>query len=88
METLFVLERSYRYPKGEVRDAVLSVFMLDRIHKPNRRRVEQALETFVSLNIPYADAYHAALMAELGSTRIVSFDRDFDRVPGVHWMEP
>jgi predicted nucleic acid-binding protein len=34
------------------------------------------------------DAYFAALMEQLKLTEIVSFDRDFDRVPGLTRVEP
>ncbi len=34
------------------------------------------------------DALHAALMHEEGITTIISYDADFDRVPGIKRMEP
>jgi predicted nucleic acid-binding protein len=43
---------------------------------------------YAELNISFVDAYHAALMKRLGLTDIVTFDRQFDRVPGVSRLEP
>ena len=48
----------------------------------------RALDLFVDLNIPYLDAYHAVAMDDLGCTQILSFDRDFDRIPGIERVEP
>lgn len=33
------------------------------------------------------DAIHAAVMERLGLTRLVSFDRGFDRIPGIERIE-
>jgi predicted nucleic acid-binding protein len=42
----------------------------------------------VTSNFSFADAYHAVLMGRLNIPEIVSFDRGFDRVPGITRVEP
>ncbi len=53
-----------------------------------KRRFERVFNYYVDLNISFADAYHAVLMEDLKLTTIISFDRDFDRVPGLQRLEP
>jgi predicted nucleic acid-binding protein len=55
---------------------------------PAKRRLRRVFALYVERNIPFADAYHAVIAETLGSGEIVSFDRDFDRIPGVRRMEP
>ena len=43
---------------------------------------------YVNLNLPFADAYHAILMQRLTLTKIVTFDREFNRIPGITRVEP
>lgn len=87
-EAVFVLERTLRQPKAAIRDAVVELLKLPGIVLPGKRRLRRAFALYVDTNIPFVDAYHAALMADLGLTDIVSFDRDYDRLPGLHRVEP
>ena len=45
-------------------------------------------DLYMDLNISFADAYHAVLMQRGRLNQIVSFDKGFDRVPGIKRMEP
>jgi predicted nucleic acid-binding protein len=53
--------------------------------KPGLRRAFDLYVRFPSLS--FADAYHAHLALERGG-EIVSFDRGFDKIPGVKRIEP
>ena len=87
-ETVFTLSRSYREPKEKIREALLAVLDLPGIILPGKKSYRRAFDLFVELNLPFADAYHVALMERLKIGRIMSFDRDFDRVPGLSRIEP
>lgn len=87
-ETVYTLQRFYRQPKAAIRDALLPLIELPGIILPGKRRFREVFELYVDLNLPFADAYHAVLMKRLGSTEVVSFDRDFDRIPDVTRVEP
>ena len=87
-ETVFVLERHYRQPKSAIRDAILAFLDLPGVVLPSKRRFRRVFDLYVTLNISFADAYHVALMERHEIDEVVSFDRDFDRVPGVTRVEP
>jgi predicted nucleic acid-binding protein len=55
---------------------------------PGQSAVRAALDLYVDLNISYGDALTAVEMAGRGLSEVVSFDRDFDRVPWLRRVEP
>jgi uncharacterized protein len=87
-ETVFTLERFYKQSKEAIRGAFLPLIELPGIVLPGKRRFRRVFSYYIGKNIPFADAYHAVLMESLRLTRIVSFDRDFDRIPTVARVEP
>ena len=87
-ETVFTLQRQYRQPKATIRDGVLAILDLPGILLPGKRRYHRIFDLYVDLNIAFADAYHVVLMEQLKLTEIVSYDREFDRVPGINRSEP
>ena len=50
--------------------------------------VHTCLDLFVEKNLKWSDALIAARMLEWGYTEICTFDRHFDRIPGINRMEP
>jgi uncharacterized protein len=87
-ETVFTLERVYKQSKQAIRDALLPLIELPGFVLPGKRRVRRVFSYYIDQNISFADAYHAVLMESLHLTRIVSFDRDFNRIPTVARVEP
>jgi len=87
-ETVFTLERVYKQSKQAIREAFLPLIELPGIMLPGKRRVRRVFSYYIDQNISFADAYHAVLMESLHLTQIVSFDRDFDRIPTVARVEP
>lgn len=87
-ETVFTLERVYKQPRKAIRDAFLPLLELPGIVLPGKRRFRKVFDLYVDHNLPFADAYHVVLMERLKTSEIVSFDRDFDRIPGVRRIEP
>ena len=53
-----------------------------------KRKFREVFRLYVERNISFADAYHVVMMQKLGLTKIVSFDRDFNRIPTVTRIEP
>jgi uncharacterized protein len=87
-EVVFTLERSYRKPKQAISDALLPLIELAGLTLPGKRRYRRAFDLYVRHNLPFADAYHAAVMESLGVAEVISFDRHFDRIPGITRSEP
>ena len=87
-ETVFTLQRQYGVPKAEIRDNLLPILELPGIVLPGKRRLRKVFDLYVDLSLPFADAYHVALMQRLGLRHIVSFDKELNRVPGVTRVEP
>ena len=87
-ETVFTLQRQYGHSRAAIRDTLLPLIDLPGIILPGKRRFRRVFDLYVDLNLPFVDAYHAVLMDDLGLTEIVTFDREFDRVPGVTRLEP
>jgi len=83
-EAVFALERS----KAEIRSAVLSLVELHGIVLAGKRKFREVFDLYVERNISFADAYHVAMMQKLGLSKIVSFDRDFNRVLTLQRVEP
>ena len=87
-ETVFTLERSYKVPKAQIRDAIQALLALPGIILPGKRRYIRIFEIYVDYNLPFGDAYIAADMERYGSTELYSFDRRFNRIPGITRLEP
>ena len=87
-ETVFTLQRQYGHPKAAIRDALVPLIELPGIELPGKQRFRQVFDMYVDLNISFVDAYHAVLMKQLKLTEIVTYDRQFDRVPGITRIDP
>ncbi len=82
-ETVFTLQRHYKQSKADIRENVLPLIELPGMVLPGKRRFRAAFDLYVDLNLPFADAYHASLMQSLGLSEVITFDEDFDRIPGM-----
>ncbi len=87
-EAVYTLQRTYRQLKQAIRDALLPLIELPGLILPAKRRFRRIFDLYSTLNISFADAYHAVFMEQLKLTEVVSFDRDFDRVAGLKRIEP
>jgi predicted nucleic acid-binding protein len=88
LEMVFTLERTYKRRKPEIGAAVLALLDLPGLELPGKQHFREVFDRYVDLNISFADAYHSVLMDRLGLQEVVTFDRDFDRVPGIKRLEP
>ena len=86
-EVVFTMERSYGLTRAEIRDALLPLIELPGINLPGKRLIRDIFALYVERNIPFADASHAVLMLHEGIPDIFSFDRHFERIPGINRLE-
>ena len=87
-EAVFTLERHYHQPKERIRAALLPLLELPGLILPGKRHFRQVFDLYVSLNLPFADAYHAVLAKRFKTPEVASFDKHFDRIPGIKRLEP
>ena len=87
-EVVFVLERTYRVPKKEIRELLLPIILFRGLILPRKRLFLQVFDLYIDKNIPFADAYNANLMKKLKVTEVASYDTHFDRVEGLRRFEP
>lgn len=87
-EAVYVLERTLRRPKTLIRDGILTVLDLPGIIYPGKQHLRRAFALYVDHNLPFTNAYHAVLALDQSGGEIVSFDRHFDRLPGLRRTEP
>ena len=87
-EAVFTLEKRYRAAKPAIREGLFSLIELPGLQLPGKGRLRRAFDLYVDRNMSFGDASHIALMEQLGITEIASFDKDFDRVPGISRVEP
>lgn len=86
-ETVFTLQRRYQQPKARIREILLPLLLLPGILLPGKRGWMKVFNTYVDLNLSFADAYHVVLMEKLKLSEIATFDTDFDRVSGIKRVE-
>lgn len=76
-------------PAPEVAARLEPVFSLPGLHIQGKERIKHALDLYAAY--PFLDFEDALIIAHLersGSEELMSYDRHFDRVPGVHRIEP
>ena len=79
----------HRYVAIDRRDAIQPAFdallgVVDEVYPIERSDVERARDVLAGRKVSSArDALHVAVMERRGVTRILSFDRAFDRVPSL-----
>ena len=87
-ETVFTLQRHYHQPKVKIREVLLPLIELPGMLLRGKRHFREVFDLYVELNLPFADAYHAVLMKRRKLNEIVTFDAEFDRILGLHRLEP
>ena len=88
LEVVWTLERYYKKSRQEIKSALLPLLQLKNIRLTGKRQLPKVFDFYINLNIPFADAYHILFMEKNKLIQIISFDRDFDKVPGITRIEP
>lgn len=89
-DAVFVLGSPYIYklPRPRIRDLLAPLVALPHLRLPNRRILLRALDIYAATGLDFGDAMLVAAMEQRVSTKLYSWDRDFDRVPGIQREEP
>lgn len=84
-EVVFTLERTYKLSRGRARELILPLLGLPGMSA--NPELLAALDMHVERKLSLPDAY-LIVRALQGSGQVISFDRDFDRIPGLQRIEP
>lgn len=89
-EVVYVLSsRSpYKQPRANVRTLLWPIVSLSSLKVPNRRSFLRALDVYASTTLDFEDCLSVAHMERQKITTILSYDQDFDRIPGIIRREP
>ncbi|MDE3095889.1 MAG: PIN domain-containing protein [Chloroflexota bacterium] len=86
-EAVFALQRSYREPRDRIAAGLLPIIELPGIVLPGKRHYRSIFDLYVGGGLGFADCYHVVLMQRLKLSDILTFDTDFDGVPGIRRRE-
>ena len=78
----------YRATRDEVKEALLGFIELRGVVVLDISVWRIAFDLFLATKLSLVDAYHVAYMQVHGITEIISFDTDFDAIPGITRVEP
>lgn len=87
-EVAWTLGSFYRLPKAEIASILLALLAEEGVRSPEKGLLQVALALFAQWNLDFADAVLAAKAFASGDNALYSFDRDFDRIPGLARQEP
>jgi predicted nucleic acid-binding protein len=87
-ETVYVLQSFYHMAKPAIADALLPLIALENLKIPNKARLRKTFAWYVRYNLSFVDASLAVLTQAQQLPAVVSFDRGYDRVPGIRRVEP
>ena len=87
-EVVWVLESFYGYSKEQIAVTIIQFLYSDGIEVIDLDILIQALSLYHEKNIDFADSLLAVSALSRGPTRIYSFDRHFDRIPGITRCDP
>jgi predicted nucleic-acid-binding protein len=82
VETVWVLERSYRFGSGPIVAAIELALGAETLVVENEREVFTAMIALKEGRGSFADALIGALCARAGCSRVVTFDEGALRLPG------
>lgn len=89
-EAVYVLSSKdlYHLSRVEVSRHLTTVVSLRGLKLPNKRVFLRALDLYVSTPLDFVDALNVAHMERAKLKTILSFDRHFDRIPGIVRRDP
>ncbi len=85
-ETAWTLQKFYKIPKEKVIKFVESIIAVDKFKIIYKYNFPNALYLYKNVNVKLTDCMIWSFMDK--GDQIVSFDKDFDKLPGIKRVEP
>jgi len=79
---------TYHQTPQQIVGLLAPLLSLAGLHVPRKRLYARVFDLYATTGIDFVDAYHAALVEQRGQRDLWSFDTDFDRVKGLHRLDP
>lgn len=87
-ETVWVLQSFYGYPNHKIAQVVQELLSHDGLQADDKPGLLTALSLFADKNVDFTDALVAVHMGQRRVQDLYSFDRHFDRLPGIVRRSP
>lgn len=89
-EVAYVLSsaRLYGLTHSQIRERLVPLLTLAGLRMPDKTVCLRALELYAAHAVDFEDALAAAHMERQQISAIYSYDRDFEKIPGVQRVEP
>jgi predicted nucleic-acid-binding protein len=81
-ETVWVLDRHYRFGSGQIAEAIERMLRTDTLIVEDEQEVFEAMVALREGHGEFGDALIGLLSAKAGCTRVITFDRNALRLPG------
>ncbi|HLH23359.1 MAG TPA: PIN domain-containing protein [Chloroflexota bacterium] len=78
----------YNLPRQDIAAYLTRFVRLKGVKLPSKRLYIRALSLYGSTNLDFPDALIVAHVERTRAPSVYSFDRDFDRIPGITRQEP
>ena len=86
IELVWVLERAYRFSRGEIAEALDALLASTELHVEVMDDIGIAIERYRLDGFGFADLMIAAAAKREGATELVTFDRKAAQLPGVRLL--
>lgn len=86
-EVVWVLKSMYKLTPARIAEGLGPILKSDGFIMPDKSRYLVALELYTGSRAHFADACACAAALECADGRLLSFDRDLSRIPGIHRLE-
>lgn len=88
-EIVWTLESFYKLDKLDIAGKIEKILNTPHLECPEASHLLAALDSYVSYNVDFIDAYHANYLKEVGPTKVYTYDRKhFTRFPWLEVIEP
>ena len=87
-EVVWVLSSFYKASRTVIKESLLSFIGHEGVEMADEAGTLLALTLYAELNVDFADALLSVRMYKNRVPDLVTYDRHFDRLPGVHRVSP
>ena len=87
-EVVWVLSSFYKASREVIKESLLTFIANKGVLMDDEKGALLALTLYADMNVDFADALVSVHLSRNGVQDIVSYDKHFDRLPGVNRMSP